>query len=282
MQKIIEKSTSYLRNLKFFDFLVISLFIVLGISFFFFFFRQSKYITVKLKITEKNVLYAYSAPPSWFVYLFKEGMKERDGLGRVNAEVLDVYFYDTTPANKAVYLTLKLRATYSSRSRGYKYKGKVVAAGEGLRINLEKILAEGLIVEVEGMESPFEEVHLQVKAQIVEIDRVFSETTGTEAYIADAIRVGDKVFDSSGRFMAEVMEKKVQPAQKNTFDDKGNVYQRFDPRKKDIFLTLKVRAKKINNEFYFFDDVRIKVSGDLPFHFKDISIYPVVTEILHD
>lgn len=279
MKKIIKKTVNFLKKLKFFDFLIISLFLVLAISFFFFFFRQSKYITVKLKITEKNVLYAGTTPPSWFVYLFKKGMREKDGLGRTNAEVLDVYFYDTAPANKAVYLTIKLRTTYNNRSREYKYKGTIVAVGEGLRINLEKILAEGLVVEVEGLESPYEEVYFQIKGRLMESDPVFSETTGVEPFVAEEIKVSDKVFDSSGKLMAEVIEKEILPAQKNTFDDKGNVYQKLDPRKKDVFLKLKVRAKKINNEFYFFDDVRIKVGQFLPLHFPNISIYPIITEI---
>jgi len=91
--------------------------------------------------------------------------------------------------------------------------------------------------------------------------------------------VGDKIFDSSGKVMVEVLNKEVLPAQKNTFDDKGNVYQKFDPRKKDVFLTLKVKAKKINNEFYFFDDVRLNVDQTLPLHFERVSLYPVIIDL---
>lgn len=276
-----KKIVKFFKSFKAFDFVITFLLIFLAIAFFLFFFRQSKFLTVKMKITEKNVLYASTTPPSWFVYLFKEGMVEKDGFGRVNAQVADVYFYDTTPTNKAVYLTIKLRTTYNNRSREYKYKGTTVAVGEGLRINLEKILVEGLIVEVEGLENPYEEVYFQVKARLMEntTSSVFSETTGVEPFVAESIKIGDKVFDSSGKLMAEVVEKEVLPAQKNTFDDKGNVYSKTDPRKKDVFLKLKVRAKKINNEFYFFDDIRIKVGQSLPLHFPNISLYPVITEI---
>jgi len=274
-----KKLTKFFKEFKLFDILIIVLFLILAAAFFVFFFRQSKYLTIKLKVTEKNVLYASSTPPSWFVYLFKPGMKEKDGLGRTVAEVLDVYFYETAPANKAVYLTMKLRTTYNSRSHEYIYEGTAVAIGEGLRINLEKILAEGLVVEVEGLENPYEEVYFQIKGRLFEIAPIFSETTGVEPFVAESIKVGDKVFDSSGKLMAEILEKEVLPAQKNTFDDKGNVYLKFDPRRKDVFLKLKVKAKKINNEFYFFDDIRIKVAQPLPLHFPNISIYPVITEI---
>jgi len=275
----IKKLTKFLAKLRLFDILIVCLFLILAAAFFVFFFRQSKYLTVKLKVTEKNVLYATTTPPSWFVYLFKPGMKEKDGLGRTNAEVLDVYFYDTSPTNKAVYLTLKLRTTYNGRSKEYKYKGTTVGIGEGIRVNLDKILAEGLVVDVDGLKGDYEEVYFQVRARLVDNSPVFSETTGVEPYLAEAIKVGDKIFDSSGKVMVEVLNKEVLPAQKNTFDDKGNVYQKFDPRKKDVYLTLKVRTKKINNEYYFFDDVRVKIDQILPLHFQKVSLYPIIIDL---
>lgn len=274
--------TSLLKKLQLFDYFVIGLFLLFGLAFFIFFFRENKYLTVKVKITEKNVLYAFSTPPSWFVYLFKQGMVKKDGLGRVNAEISDVYYYDTSPSTKAVYLTLRLRVTYNSRSQSYTYEGTPVAVGEGLRVSFGKILADGLIVSVEGLDNPYEEVYLRVKARLIENPPNFSETTGIESYIGEAIKVGDKIFDSQGKMMAELLDKKVLSAQKSTFDDRGNVYQRFDPRKEDVFLTLKVRAQKTNDELYFFDDVRIKVNEQIPLHFKTVSIYPVITEILAD
>jgi len=276
-----KKLIKFFKKLKLFDILIIILFLILTGAFFVFFFRQSKYLTVKLKVSEKNVLYAWSTPPYWFANLFKPGMKGKDGLGRVTAEVLDVYFYESAPANKALYLTLNLRTTYNTRSQEYVYEGTPVAIGDGLRVNFGKITVEGLVIEVEGLKNPYEEVFFQVKAQYFDLkeNSVFSETTGVEPFVADSIKIGDKVFDSSSKIVAEVIGKEALPAKKNTFDDKGNVYLKLDPRKKDVFLKLKIRAKKINNEFYFFDDIRIKVDQVLPLHFSHISIYPVITEM---
>ena len=267
-----------IRKLKIFDWLLILIFLILAIGFFAFFFRQSKQLTVRLKITEKNVLYTSSTPPSWFVYLFKSGMSEKDGFGRINAEVLDVYFYDTAPAHKAVYLTLSLKTTYNGRSQEYKYKGNSVVVGESLRVNLDGILAEGLIVGVDQAKDQLEYDWFKVEARLME-NSTFTETTGIELFIADALSSGDKIFDSDGDVMVEILSKKVLPAEKNTFDDRGNVYEKFDPRKKDVFLTLKVKAKKINNEYYFFDDNQLKINQILPLNFTNISVYPVVTDI---
>jgi len=269
-----------IRKLKIFDWFLILIFLILAIGFFAFFFRQSKQLTVRLKITEKNVLYAYSTPPSWFVYLFKSGMSEKDGFGRINAEVLDVYFYDTAPAHKAAYLTLSLKTTYNGRSQEYKYKGNPVVVGESLRVNLDGILAEGLIVGVDQTKDQLGYDWFKVEARLMENQNIsFTETTGIDLFIADALNLGDKIFDSNGDAIAEILDKKVLPAEKNTFDDRGNVYQKFDPRKKDVFLTLKVRVRKINNEYYFFDDIQLKINQILPLNFTNISIYPVVTQI---
>jgi hypothetical protein len=265
------------KKLKIFDWVLILIFLFLAIGFFAFFFRQSKPLTVRLKITEKNVLYINSTPPSWFVYLFKTGMSEKDGFGRVNAEVLDVYFYETAPAHKAVYLTLNLKTTYNGRSKEYKYKGNPVVVGESLRVNLDGVLAEGLIVGIEETEDQFGYDWLKVRTRLME--NSFSETTGVEPFIAESVHIGDEVLDSTGELMAEILSKEVFPAQKNTFDDKGNVYQRSDPRKKDVFLTLKVRTRRINNEYYFFDDIQLKVGQMLPLNFANISVYPMVTNI---
>lgn len=265
------------HKFNFFDYVLFGLFAIASIGLFIFLFRKNSYVTIKLKVTEKSVLYANTTPPYWFVYLFKKGMKEADGLGRSTAEVTDVYFYESSPTTKSVYLTIKLRTTYNPRTQEYKYKGTTVSVGEGIRINLGTIVAEGLITEVESLKNPYSYVSLLVNAVIQDNNQVFSETTGVDEFVADAVNVGNKVYDSQGEAIAEILEKKVLPAQKNTTDALGNSYMKTDPRKKDVFLTLKVRAKKIYNELYFLDDIRLKVWLGIPLQFEHITIWPTIT-----
>ncbi len=273
------KKNSIFKRFQLFDYIILASFSLLTVAFFIFFFRKSHYLTVKVKITEKNILYANTDSPSWFAYLFKKGMKEKDGLGRVKAEVMDVYFYDNSIDKKAVYLTLKLKTTYNNRTGENKYEGTSVVIGEGLRIKLEKILVEGLIVEIEGLKNPYEEVNFLVQAKLLDYNSTFSETTGVENFISDNINIGDKVFDSNNQIVAEIVDKKVYPAQKNTFDNSGNVYGKFDPRLKDVFLTIKLTTKKINNEYFFLDDISLKTNRTIPLHLQNISVWPMITEI---
>lgn len=273
------KKFAFYRKLHLVDYLLLSIFSFLVLTFLIFFFRAGKYVKVTVKVTDKNILYSQNTPPSWFAYLFKKGMKEKDGLGRINAEIMDVYYYDSFLNQKAVYLTLNLRAVYNNRTGQYKYEGSPLSVGEGLRINLEKILIDGLIVRVEGLENLYEEAFYILKTQLIELDSVFPETTGVEPFVAEAIKIGDKVFDSRGDTVVEVLGKEVYPAKKNTFDNFGNIRQNVDPRKKDVYITLKVKAKKISNELYFLDDNRLKINSMIPLHFEGLSIWPTITEI---
>lgn len=273
------KKFEFYKKLHLVDYLLLSIFFFLAIAFLIFFFRSGEYVKVTVKVTDKNVLYSQSTPPSWFVYLFKKGMKTKDGLGRTNAEIMDVYYYDSDLDQKAVYLTLSLRAVLNNRTGQYKYEGNPLSVGEGLRINLEKMLIDGLIVEVEGLDSLYEDVFYILKTQLINENSVFLESTGVEPFVAEAIKVGDKIFDSKGDIIVEVLKKDVYPAKKNTFDNFGNIRQNLDPRRKDVNLTLKVRTKKIFNEAYFLDDIRLKVNNTIPLHFENISIWPTVTEI---
>lgn len=273
--------TQIIKRLSYFDLLVVGVTVALVAVFFVFFFRKADYLVVRVKVTNRNVLYSKSAPPAWFVYSLRRGMKELDGLGRVSAEIQDVYFYDEYQADKVAYVTLRLMATYSSRTRDYKYKGTPLVVGESLRVSMGKVLVEGLITDIEGLPSPYQVEDVTIEAMVVdESGNAFSETTGVDQYVADALVVGDRVYDSRGEEVVEILEKRVLPARKNTFDDRGNVYERLDPRRKDVYLKLRLRAKRVANELYFFDDVRIRVWTYIPLHFEKISIFPVITKVL--
>jgi hypothetical protein len=233
-----------------------------------------------VKITEDSILYVRNNPQAWFVYLFKEGMRERDGLGRTSAEIEKVNYYDSGEAKKAVYLNLRLRVDYNKRSRNYLYKGKPLLIGSPIKIEFEDIITEGLVTSVEGVDDPRKDVELIVKSQIFDLNPVFPETNGVQPFLAEAINVDDKVRDSNGREVITVLEKTEEAAKKIVTNDKGEVFLRRDPVKKDVYLTLKLLVRQINDEYYLFDDIQVKIGNGIPIHTVNYSIWPVVTEIL--
>lgn len=251
----------------------------------FLFLRRSKHITVIVKVTGQNVLYARDTPPNWFVYYFSEGMVAKDGLGRKTAQIEKVYRYDTGPNNKALYLTLSLRADYSKSSGKLSYEGKPLIIGAPITIEFQNILAEGLVSYIEGIPDERKTKEMLVEARLVQYSEVFPETIGVPAYVADAIEVGNQARDSLGNVLIVIVDKKVEPAEKIVSDSRGVISIGRDPLKKDVFLTLRLRVKEVGNqandqEYYLFDDVRVKIDSVIPIHLQSISIYPRVIKIL--
>src|SRR3989344_8740241 len=123
MEKVIKR----FKNLTLFDKTIIILAVIGALSLLYIFFRKSEFITVTIKVGEEDVRslpwMVDSGSRTWFKELFYEGMKEKDGLGRVNAEVLEVYSYDTAPSRSDIYLTIKLKTVYSRATNQFTYKG---------------------------------------------------------------------------------------------------------------------------------------------------------------
>lgn len=262
--------------------LVVILTILVSVSFLvYFLLKHSGHIQVVIKITSRNILYADESPPSWFSEYFHEGMQARDSLGRQTAVITKIYRYDSSEKEKALYLTLDLKADYNQGTRQFSYHGTPVLIGAPLKIELENILVDGLVTYISGVEDNHQRRELITEAQLFDYQTVFPETTGVPEYLANTINSGDKISDSLGNIAAEVVEKKVDPAKKIVIDNNGFLYVRNDPLKKDVYLTIKLHVKEINGEYYLFDDIRVRVGQILPLHFKTTTIYPTVTKIIN-
>jgi len=273
------------KYLNLFDAVLIIAVLFTAVMLAFFFLRRSKQLTVVIKVTGQNVLYAWETPPNWFVYYFKEGMVAKDGLGRNSAEIKNIYRYDTGQNNKALYLTLDLKADYTKGSGKYSYEGKPLIIGSPIKIEFQDILAEGLVTYIEGLPDVTKTREILVETRIIWQNEVFPETSGVPDYVAEAIGVGEQTKDSLGNVLITIVDKRVEPAEKIVTDSQGNIFVSRDPLKKDVFLTLKLRVKEVEsesnyNEYYLFDDVRVKIDSQIPLHLQNISIYPRITKIL--
>lgn len=272
-----------LKKIAIFD-LVSSLILLSIIIFLFFFlFRKKTYINITLRVRSNDApflyFYDYDNPPSWFSFLLREGMEERDSLGRTEAEVTKVLLYDITPETKAAYLTIRLRADYNKRENKYKYHGEPALIGSYLELQFEELRIKGLVTHIEGVTDPREKTELELEARLIDRSSEFPETRGIEPHIAEAFSIGDKSYDSQGSVMAEILDKKVVPADKLITDDKGNIFVRKDPFKKDVFLKLKIKVTKINNELFFLDTEKVEIDRTIPVQLEKITIWPVITKI---
>lgn len=272
-----------LKNIAVFD--LVSGFVLLSIIIFLFIFlfRKNKYVNITLRVRSNDVpflyLYSHDNPPSWFSFLLREGMKEKNSLGRTKAEITEVLLYDITPETKAAYLTIRLEAGYNKRENKYRYQGKPVLIGSRLELEFEAIKIWGLVTHIEGVLDARKKTELEIEAKLVSYSPTFPETRGVEPQIPEAFSVGEKSYDSQGNVVAEILDKKVSPADKTVTDSRGNLFVKKDPFKKDVFLKLKIKVTKMNNELFFLDTEKVEVDKSIPIQLEKITIWPVITKI---
>lgn len=250
---------------------------------FIFLFRKEVHISITLRVRSNDVpflyFYDHDNPPSWFSFLLREGMKEKDSLGRTKAEITKVLLYDIKPDTKAAYLTVRLKAGYNKRENKYRYHGEPVLIGSQLELEFEEIKIRGLVTHIEGVPDPREKTELIIEARLTDLSSVFPETRGVEPHIVEAFSVSDRSYDSQGNIVAEILGKRVSPADKTVTDSRGNLFVKKDPFKKDVFLKLKIKVTKMNNEFFFLDTEKIEVDRTIPVQLEKITIWPVITKI---
>lgn len=270
------------RKISFIELIVLFLFLVAIAFFAFLFFRKSVNITVVVKIGSDSVRWNGGATSPWFSQFFYPGMKEQDGLGRTTAEVLEVKSIDTSPTDKSIYTTIKLKVTYNRSSNQYVFRGKPVLIGSTVRLYLDKVLVDGLITQVEGVKDLRENANLKINAQIIEENPAFPETYGTKEYIATAIPEGQEIKNDQGEVIITVLSRRIQNAQKVVTTGDGRVFIQEHPLKKSVTYTLKVKATRIYSRYYIFDDVPLNIGSTIPLITNTAALYPEITQILPD
>ncbi len=278
--KTVKYIKSKIKKLKLFDWVLIVFGLVTLVTFVILFFRKSTYITATVSVGEDSVIYGSLGPSTWFANAFHKGQKEKDGLGRVQSEVLSVYSYDTSPNHKTVYLDVRLNSVYNRATDTYTYKGTSVLIGSTVKLNLDKIYAEGLITEVQGFPTHSKKQTIKIEAQIREENPTYPGTAGTKSYLADAIKIGDTIKDNSGSTLIKILDKKVVPAQITITTSDGRALSAIDPIKKDVTLTLEVLAENVEGKYYFLNNIPILIDQAIPLNTDTLSIFPTVTKFL--
>lgn len=267
MKKLLQK----LPKLHWVD---VFIFLIVGavlVSFFFFFYRRATYITIRVKVTNQEVLTARDEPRNNYAWRFHNGDIERDVLGRVVTEIQNVETYSVTPENKVVYLDLRVRATYDTRTKMYAARGKNLMYGTPMRFNLTDVTFDGFVTEVPGAPEIYS------KEKVVKV-KAFAG--GVAPSLAKEIKVGDTVTNSLGKQMVKITKVDITPAKQITQDDKGNLLIATNPMFKDVTLEVDLLVKEVNNEeLVMFDDYRVNIGAVVPINLKRYNLYPSIDDI---
>lgn len=264
------KSNKFLRRISLFDGIIISTILIIGISFFLFFYRKPQYVQIRVKVTEQDVLRARVQPDAWYANQFSVGDVERDALGRKSVEVINVESFPVDEKKKAVYLDLNVMATYDSRTKLYYIKGKKLIFGSPIRFNLSQVTFDGYVTEFPGAE--MQNLKHEYRSVIV-LER------SIEPQIAEAIHIGDKITNSRNTLLAEVLGINNNPAERVTVTAAGEPLLKLDPLYRDIYLTLKMRTTIFRNEVFVFDNIPLKIGEIIPLSFPKVNLYSLQQNI---
>jgi hypothetical protein len=261
----------YLKRINLIDWtIIISLCLVVS-TFFLFFYRKSTYITIKLKVTDQEVLTAFHTPNTNYALQFHVGDTERDSVGRVVTEIVGVESYPLNPENRVVFLELKVRSTYDSRTKMYSAKGKNINYGTPMRFNLSNVTFDGYVVEAPSL------VQNNIKPVSVEVETLLR---GVDPSLVKEIKAGDEVKDSKGIVLAKILTVSSEPAEQVTQNVQGELLLRKNPFYKDVKITLQLRAHKVNDKnILSFNEIPLTVGGEIPFSTLYYTMYPSVQTI---
>lgn len=267
-----------LRKLTYFDIALIVLLVILFFGFFFFFYRKAEYVNIRVKVTDQEVLYARTLPAVWYANQFVVGDVERDALGRVISEIVGIERFNVKSDKKAVYLSIRVRATYDTRAKLYSARGRPLIFGTPVRFNFSKVTFDGIVTEFPNSEAQgnLEIINTKITALL---RGIIPEKIPEEPVILEALKVGDKIYDSNGNVLAEILDLEIGPAERVTVTDKGELLLRHDPFYKDALFTLSIRTKIFNNEAFMFDNLPLKIGEEVPLNFENVSLFPIIIDI---
>src|SRR5690554_241967 len=125
MSKSIQKKAQYpwLSNIRaqvLLKLIFVGVFIFLGAITFVYFTRSTQDVEVRLFLTEREWAKTWeNYPDGFFIEQLQPGMVEKDELGRVEAEVVDVLSNRLPYTHNVAFATLRLRANYNKRTQTY-------------------------------------------------------------------------------------------------------------------------------------------------------------------
>lgn len=263
--------------------LIIGIIVAFGLFAQSFLFSKGDTVYVRLRVVDRDIQYMDEGMPlSRIANQYKKGLSSKDGLGRITAEIIAIEGYDrkyntdTYTEKEDIFLTLKLRASYSQRSNEYKYQGMTIASGEWLNVTFGALTVHGFIVDVSSN-------NIMYSKETLTIQTLYQSATDAngeiDQYMIDGVSVGDTVTDTFGNIVAEVVDKQVTPSRLLTVDQYGMVHTAYHTIKKDMILTIRMRVERRNNEVYYQDSVTVKKGATLPLFFPRLILYSKIITI---
>lgn len=252
--------------------IILTIFILAGLSAVFFFYKQKKsesvmYVTVSLLKPENTIQNApYNWVPYWITNSIDIGDREVSPLGAVSAEVIDKEIFDGPASGQYVYLTLKVTVN-RDRNGIYLYKNKPILTGGEMELKLTKTQINGQVLYINRDLPKYEPKKFIITVKGREI----------EPWVADSLKAGSTILNKKGEVVAKLLDKKVTYAEVRS-DWAGTARISYDNRKKDLEATVEITAQKISDNYYFAVGYKVKTNEWIYLPFREVSLYhPIIS-----
>ncbi len=257
------------------DILLGTSFLIIILVFYLFFYRKVEYVDIRVKITDRDVLYANTNPKTWYANRFDIGDTEINEFGTVTSKITNVETFNTNENTKAVYLNIKIKAVYNRRTKLYSAKGTNLIFGNTIRFNFSNAYFDGLITESPNTISQNSKVIKKKRVTLLQRNTL----SILEPQVLGRIKKGDKITDSNGNILVEIIDINLTPALQVTQNSRGDLLQRYNPYYKDAAIVADVSTKTFKGDEYVFDDIPLKLGVKFPLNFDFETLLPVIIDI---
>jgi len=219
-------------------------------------FSKTKDFYVKVKLGQ-GLWWANSTQPGiWFLDYLKKGEKEYSFVGKPDAEIIGVRYYQQTFSNQTyqaftspnqfdIYLLVKISATGDSKN-GYSFKRSQISVGVPIDLDFNKAQVSGTVVAI-YQEKP--------ETKYVEKDITFTKRLAFP-WEYDVIKVGDKYFNGEENIL-EITGKQSFDTQSITDDLYGNLSGQLMDQKKYIIVNAKIKLRENSAHQYIYGEEQV-------------------------
>lgn len=242
-------------------FMAILMAIVIGVFVYFRISRQSEWITVAIAVQPGTGWRTNELEP-WYASAFKLNDAAFNSFGQKIAEITDVKTFETPQGKVDTIVVVSLKSSSEANRKQYTYNYQPVLVGKPIEILFRRVALNGVVVDIN---TPYTYID-----KTIEI-RLLSEFP----WKIDVLTTGLTAKDYYGRTTAEILNVLSENAKSYQLTEKSGrqvIILSEDPYRRDVIMTLKIKAMRYNNVLYSSTGSPIKVGSDFQIQFPNVAI----------
>lgn len=273
------------QNQKYFGLtiLILAVLLLLGGASFYYLYQRIRtqkvlYVSVSLLKPREIIL---NAPlnwlPHWIGKSVKVGDREVSPLGGVNAIVVQKDSYDSVStigfsSGQYVYLLLKVNAI-RDRTGIYLFKNKPLNVGSVIDLKLTNTNGQGLVTGVFDKLPQYEYKKMTVVLRGKQLDSTLTQN----------LKAGTTIAYTSVIPLVKILKITISPSSGSELRSEslsGRPILTFDPAKRDIELTAEILVKKIDTDYFYAEQQKVKVGEILQLPLTEVALSLPISSIV--